>query len=216
MAYSKLIDYLKRFWEFVWHDDSIASWVVSVILAFLIVKFLIYPGLGLAFGTTHPIVAVVSGSMEHKAIYDSGKYAICGNMLDEKRNIDIDTFWELCGSFYDGINTSKEQFKEFKFSNGFNTGDVMFIFGTKPKDIKIGDVIVFKTQRPDPIIHRVIGIESNGEITFKTKGDHNSNVGPDEKNIGEDRLVGRAVLRVPFLGYVKIVFVKLLGMVKGG
>ena len=52
---------LEKIWKFLWKDDSVWSWIVSIILAFLIVKFAIYPFLGLILGTGFPIVAVVSG-----------------------------------------------------------------------------------------------------------------------------------------------------------
>jgi len=217
MGYEKAIGYLKRLWIFIWHDDSLASWITSIILAFVLVKFVIYPGLGLLFGTTHPIVAVVSGSMEHRLVDDNGRYTICGAGFSEKRKIDFDVYWETCGNFYKEYNISKDAFNSFKFSNGFNTGDVMIIFRAEPKDIKIGDVIVFKSYRPDPIIHRVIQVRNTEiGIRIKTKGDHNSNSGPDENSIDEESIVGRAVFRVPLLGYVKITFVKIISLIKGG
>lgn len=209
-----IFEYMKKFWHFVWYGDSMASWVVSIILAFIFVKFIIYPGLGLVFETSHPVVAVVSGSMEHKMVGNDGNYAICGKIFDKKEDVNFDLYWEICRDFYNGVNISKEQFNRFKFKNGFNTGDVMVIFGTKPKDIKIGDVIVFRSKKPDPIIHRVIGISNKeGRLAFKTKGDHNANSGSDENSIDENNVIGRAVLRVPFLGYVKITFVKLLNLI---
>jgi len=206
-----IFEYLKRFWQFVWYGDSLASWIISILLAFILVKFIIYPGLGLVFGTSYPVVAVVSGSMEHKMVGNDGNYVICGKILDKKEDVNFDLYWDICGDFYNGVGISKEQFGSFKFKNGFNTGDVMVIFGTKPKDIKIGDVIVFRSNKPDPIIHRVIGIANKeGRPAFKTKGDHNGNSGSDELSIDEDRVIGKAVLRMPFVGYVKITFVKLL------
>ena len=60
-----MVSTLKKTWNFLWKSDSVWSWLVSFVLAFIIVKFLIYPGLGLILGTGFPIVAVVSGSMEH-------------------------------------------------------------------------------------------------------------------------------------------------------
>ena len=60
----------KKIWDFIWHDDSFASWIVNVLIAFVVVKFLIYPGLGYILDTPFPIVAVVSGSMEHSSSLD--------------------------------------------------------------------------------------------------------------------------------------------------
>ena len=61
--------FLKKTWHFIWDDDSIWSWIINVILAFVIIKFLVYPGLGFIMQTSYPIVAVVSGSMEHKTTH---------------------------------------------------------------------------------------------------------------------------------------------------
>ncbi|MBS3108458.1 signal peptidase I [Candidatus Woesearchaeota archaeon] len=206
--------YLKRFWQFVWHEDSLASWIVSVLIAFILVKFIIYPGLGLIFDTKYPVVAVVSGSMEHGLAGDNGNYVVCGNVFNEKNDINFDSYWNICGNRYLDLNISKEQFSTFRFKDGFNKGDVMVVFGTKPKDIKIGDVILFKSYKPEPIIHRVVLTKKydNGP-KFRTKGDHNADSGPDELSIDETRIVGRAVLRVPYVGYVKIMFIELLRLI---
>ena len=112
---------LKKIWQFIWHDDSIWSWLVSAILAFLIVKFLFLPGLGLALGTSHPIVAVVSGSMEHKTVGADGAYGACGVFITEKKKLSFDEFWNMCGAWYqEQVSITKEQFSQYNFKNGFN------------------------------------------------------------------------------------------------
>ena len=58
---------LKKIWHFIWHEDSWASWLVNIILAFILVKFVIYPLIGLMLSTSFPVVAVVSSSMEHSS-----------------------------------------------------------------------------------------------------------------------------------------------------
>ncbi|MEM4397217.1 MAG: signal peptidase I, partial [Candidatus Woesearchaeota archaeon] len=163
---------LQKIWYFIWEDDSILSWVVNIILAYVLIKYLIYPGLGLIFGTSYPVVAVVSGSMEHKL----SNGFICGKFPENYQN-NFDSYWETCGSFYEKINIDKETFKKFPFSNGFNTGDIIVLFGKKPSSLKIGDVIVFRGSRfnpkPDPIIHRIIQIKNTSQgLIFHTKGDH--------------------------------------------
>ena len=65
MDKEKVKSFLKRAWHFIWSEDSILSWIANVILAFLLIYFIVYPVLGFIFGTSFPIVAVVSGSMEH-------------------------------------------------------------------------------------------------------------------------------------------------------
>lgn len=170
----------RKIWNFIWHDDSILSWIVNIILALVIVKFLIYPGLGLIFNTNYPLVAVVSGSMVH----------------DQKN---FDEWWSVNGKWYEKNNLTKEQFKKFRFKNGFNKGDIMILFGSKK--IKVGDVIVYTGFSPYPIIHRVVRIDQDSY--FIMKGDHNSD--KDPSLVKES--VGKAVIRIPLLGYIKILFI---------
>ncbi|MEK6951822.1 MAG: signal peptidase I [Nanoarchaeota archaeon] len=169
----------RKVWNFIWHEDSILSWIVNIILALVIVKFLIYPGLGLLFNTNYPLVAVVSGSMEH----DQGNF---------------DEWWSINGKWYEKNNITKEQFEKFRFKNGFNKGDIMILFGSK--NIKVGDVIVYTGVNTYPIIHRVVKI--NDDSSFVMKGDHNSDKDPSLVSSS----VGKAVIRIPLLGYIKILF----------
>ena len=77
--------YLKKIWNFIWNDDSIWSWLLNLILAFLIIRYLIYPLLGIILGTSYPIVAVVSESMEHK-LSDG---TICGKRFEEFETLEF-------------------------------------------------------------------------------------------------------------------------------
>lgn len=183
---------LKRVWHFIWEDESWASWIVNVILAFVLIKFIIYPALGFAFGTRFPIVAVISGSMEHDGSFDS--------------------WWSQQAPWYGENNITQDDFRGFPFRNGFNKGDIMVLVGVKPGKVERGQVIVFQSSiRPDPIIHRVVHIrEGAGGYRFQTKGDHNGQSYPFEQDIPQEVLLGKAVFRVPFLGYIKIWFVELL------
>lgn len=177
---------LKKTWHFIWHEDSLLSWIVNIILAFIIVKFLIYPGLGLLFGTGYPVVAVVSGSMEHDGSFDD--------------------WWNSQKDFYENYNISKDEFNEFKFKNGFSMGDIMIL--VKADDIKVGDVIVFRGSVKDPIIHRVVKVSE----VIQTKGDHNPTSRNDEMNIAKQNIYGRAVFRIPYLGWIKLLFVRLINL----
>ena len=189
-----------RIWYFIWDDDSVLSWIVNIILAIVLIKFVVYPGLGLALGTEFPVVAVVSDSMEHE---NPGK----------TQKLGFEKWWEVRSDFYKSKNITPEQFRHYPFHNGFNKGDLMVLSGAKPSEIKKGDILVFKGWRPDPIIHRVVDINNTGKgIFFETKGDnnkeqispHNSCMVCDETQIHESQIVGKAVLRVPYLGWVKI------------
>ncbi|RLE47908.1 signal peptidase I [Candidatus Woesearchaeota archaeon] len=196
---------LKKIWHFIWNEDSIWSWIVNLILAFIIIKYLIYPGLGLALGTQAPIVAVVSGSMEHDTPFeewwngDSCCTPDCSKTMNQ-------------GEYYNKRNLTKAQFAHFPFKYGFDKGDIMFLH--KRTKIKIGDVIVYRIkERKDPIIHRVINIiEEHGKRYYSTKGDHNCGVARFERVIPEDNVIGKASIRMPFLGWIKIAFVKLVSI----
>lgn len=186
---------LKKVWHFIWEDDSALSWFVNVILAFVLIKYIVYPGLGFLLGTSYPVVAVVSESMEH--------------------NINFDEWWQGNKEWYIKNGIEKEEFEKFSLKNGFNKGDIMILFGKESDDIQIGDVIVFRSDRKDPIIHRVVNTSNNnGMIYFQTKGDNNRDFIKssilDERRISSDSLIGKAVFRVPFFGYIKIAFVNYL------
>lgn len=187
---------LKATWKFLWNDNSIWSWIVNAALAFVIIKFLLYPGLGLILQTDHPVVAVVSDSMKYKG--------------------DFDKWWESMEKGYEKFNITYEQFRDFPLSNGFNKGDIIIIKGKKPEKIEIGDVIVFKADRPEPIIHRVVRKwEASGSAYFSTKGDMNSMQIGSEIEIHEQMVIGTAWIRVPYVGYVKIAFTNLLNTLRG-
>jgi len=218
------INKLKKTWYgrvfyFIWYDDSVISWIVNIILAFIIIKFIFYPLLGLIFATQLPVVAVISCSMEHR-------YTNCGepraltNMcgIPGDGNVDFDTFWDNCGNFYEAKGITKTQFSEYPMDSGFNKGDIIFLKGIDDGKINIGDIIVFNAEkRAYPIIHRVIANNLiNGEYIIQTKGDHNKaqiNDGfLDETNIPESQIIGKAILKVPFLGYIKIWFTDLINV----
>ena len=188
--------WLGKLWYFVWYDDSAWSWLVNVALAYILIKFIFYPVLGLIMGTHFPIVAVVSTSMVHTQGFEE--------------------WWAANEDYYLSQNITKAQFEEFPFKNGFNRGDLMILVGKDPNRINIGDIIVFQSGKPYPIIHRVIQKEQKGMWVFQTKGDNNKaqirDATLDETQILEKQLLGSAVVRVPWLGYVKIWFVDLMGM----
>ena len=185
-------EFLKKFWNFIWHEDSIWSWLANLVLAFLLVKFIIYPLIGAFLGTGFPLVAVVSSSMEH--------------------NQGFNDWWNENKEFYEAKNITLENFEKFNFKNGFKKGDIMMLKGVQPKDIKIGDVVVYEnTFNKNPIIHRVVEIRKEDRYYFTTKGDNN--YGEDPSEVTEDQIknTGKAIFRLPLLGWVKILFMGITG-----
>lgn len=194
---------LQKMWWFIWEDESIWSWIVNVILAVVIIKFLIYPSLGFMLGTTHPVVAVISGSMEHDGSFD--------DWWEYKCKINELVFRQA--DFYASKDIDKQTFKTFRFKNGFNTGDLMIL--KSKKDLEVGDIIVFQPPKErEPVIHRIIEINTqNGNNYYTTKGDHNCGSSQAEDNLPESAIIGEAVGRVPFLGMIKLAFIKFLQLV---
>jgi len=203
---------LADFWDFLWNDDSLLSWLLNIVVAFVLIKFIVFPTLGFILNTPYPVVAVVSGSMDHR----SQDGVVCGKQVSDYDG-NYENFWKLCGKWYEENDITKEKFEDFPFKNGFSKGNVIVLFGEDPAEIEVGDVIVFQRKSPVPIIHRVVHKwEKDGEWHFKTKGDHNQDVfyAIGEQEIPEEDVAGKAVLRVPFVGYVKIVFVELIELVR--
>jgi signal peptidase I len=193
---------VEKLWHFFWHEDTIWSWLANVVVAFLVIRFIIYPLLGVILGTSFPIVAVVSESMEHGL----SNQIICGQRLDEFQE-SFDNYWTVCGDWYEKKGITKKQFAQFPFKNGFDKGDVIILWRANKKNIKVGDVLVFQGNKPQPIIHRVVNI--NDEF-YQTKGDHNKDSIEGEfgeTKIKEERIFGKGILRIPYFGWVKIAFV---------
>ena len=195
----------KRIWKFFWHEDSLWSWLANIIVAFLIIKFIIYPLLGLLLGTSFPIVAVVSESMEH-GLYGN---TLCGQDFPQFQE-SFENYWQVCGSWYENYGITKEQFKGFPFQDGFRKGDVIILWRAHEKNLQLGDVLIFQSSKPQPLIHRIVRIwEEDNQTYYQTKGDHNANSYQSlrETEISLDRVYGKGILRLPYLGWLKILFV---------
>ena len=141
---------LKKTW-----NKYTEGWLGSIIYLVLgfVIAYLFNMGLGFAFNTDTPVVAVFSDSM-------------------------VPTFFR---------------------------GDMILVYGHD--EINVGDIIVFDVpDRRYPIIHRVH--DMNEFIT--TKGDHNSNI--DTWKTKKEDIHGKAILKIPLLGWVKILFVEITGL----
>ncbi len=86
------------------------------------------------------------------------------------------------------------------------TGSIVLV---KPiNDYKIGDIITFNSTNKTmpPTTHRIAEIKvTGGQPIYITKGDANNSV--DSREIKKSEIVGKTIIRVPYLGYV-IDFVK--------
>lgn len=89
-----------------------------------------------------------------------------------------------------------------------NVGDVIVVKGVTPDQINVGDIVVFRNpwKEDELIVHRVVGIrvDGGGNYLVTTLGDNtNPAVGGDQFSPwNASRLVGRVVMRIPYLGSI--------------
>lgn len=111
------------------------------------------------------------------------------------------------------------------FDRTLHVGDLLILQGVSAKDYKTdypnSDIIVFhQPQNPDElIVHRIVSAEeTDGVIYFRTKGDGNSfdkwpttpqpteydpwAIPPSQKGVSQDLVVGKVILRIPWLGHI--------------
>ena len=177
----KISEYFERV-SFFLKKDSWPSFFVTLILAFILIKFIFFPGLAFITGTELPLVIVESCSMYH---HEPGFENI------------------FLSSVYEDYGISIEDSENWIFQNGFSKGDVIFVVGAK--NVVVGDVIIFNGNSRYPLIHRVV---SSGN-SYATKGDNyitNNNQLSSEKNIIKDQVIGKALFKVPFVGWAKLIF----------
>lgn len=85
----------------------------------------------------------------------------------------------------------------------FYKGDLLILQGTPAEALAVNDIIVFSVdERATPIVHRIVKINDDG--TYQTKGDANTSQHPFETRIHLDRIHGKAMFIIPYLGWVKI------------
>jgi signal peptidase I len=144
--------------------------------AILLILFMNY-GLGFLLKTDLPVVAVISESMTHDRTTEYVHY----KYLEAE------------------YNYTRQEIDSWPLKNGFRKGDVLVIKGVDRSQLKVGDVIVFDIEgQKVPIVHRIVKL--NSEIV--TKGDHNPVIDPWKV----ERIHGRVVFVIPFLGWPKLIF----------
>ncbi|MFH1240319.1 MAG: hypothetical protein V1672_03815 [Candidatus Diapherotrites archaeon] len=194
-------------------ENELISWVVYIVSAFVF-ALAIYSILGFVLGTSSPMVIVVSGSME--PVYYRGDVIVLQGTTPATLvapEVDIDTR-TLQNTYLNDVANTDYVSKKIIFKNGteipFNTTN----------DI----VVYFSNLRQQPIIHRVMAKLNAGDGTYVvTKGDNN-NVIDQECTISSKQCIslfpvpvseldGKALLKIPFVGCVKLWLFDNLGSV---
>jgi len=190
-------------------DKYTEGWFGNIIYLFLgfVIAYSFNLFLGLILNTDTPVVAVFSCSMEHNTysnwFCNLKANEVCGKNISDYDPTNFDDYWKLCGSWYSSQNISKERFNSFIFSDGLEVGDMIIILNTE--NFNVGDIVIFSTDfRKYPIIHRVYSVNEN----VMTKGDNNAS--PD--SFDKRNIHGKAILKIPLLGWVKILFTQITGI----
>ena len=177
----------KKIWHFLWDEESVVSYVVFIAVAFIVLKFLVFPGVLFVTGYSD-IAAVVSTSMYHG---------------DAQFNHSFYAWLEFNGYDISEVN-------EWPFQEGLNVGDVILVKKFPPEQIAVGDIVLFYAPQGQ-IIHRVIKTSQVGNDTFfTTKGDANVASLTIEKDIPYSEIKGKLVSKIPFLGYPKVALTYIL------
>jgi len=192
MTLSQIKEYIKKFWNYL-KQDTWHSWLVSLIILYLVIRLVFFPLMSFVTGSPLPLVIVESCSMYHHSAFDN--------------------WWDTHSSWYEAKDISKEEFSAFSYKNGLNKGDILLVL--KRDNYNEGDIIIFKpnpeSTSPNPIIHRIIS-----ENPFATKGDNNlaqlsanNNLYRiDETSIPTSNILGKAVLRIPLAGWLKLIWIE--------
>jgi signal peptidase I len=149
--------------------------ILVTIVAVIVIFFGFWFGSQIVLNTNYPALAVASGSM-------------C----------------TLPGPNCDGWS--------HPFARTLHLGDLIIIQGVNAKDIyaapynesgSSGDIIVFR-RGDELIVHRAIAkhVDNDGNISFTTKGDGNS--GPDPVTVSQEDIIGRVVMRIPWIGHIAL------------
>ncbi len=87
-------------------------------------------------------------------------------------------------------------------------GDVVIIEAVAPREIEVGDVILYQGSKVH-ILHRVIEIHpKSGELEFITQGDGLNTI---DEPISETQIEGKMIASVPKIGWIAIGVRRALG-----
>lgn len=171
---------LKKVYNFLWKEESLLSYAVFIILAFVILRYVAFPLTLYATGYSD-IAAVVSTSMQHNDLTN--------HTFNE---------WLMFNNF------SEADTAKWPFLKGLNLGDVIAVKNVTAENIKPGDIILFYVGNAQ-VIHRVMYVKQVGnDFFYTTKGDANAQISSVEKDIPYSDVKGKLIWNVPYLGYPRV------------
>lgn len=83
----------------------------------------------------------------------------------------------------------------------YHTGGIIYVTEVDPQELKVGDDITYRLSGSTTATHRIIEVIRDGEdISFRTQGIANDH--PDAAPVSADKIIGKAVFSLPYLGYL--------------
>lgn len=112
---------------------------------------------------------------------------------DVPRVAGISSFVISSGSMRGDVDEWSKQ-----YDNHINPGDI--VISRQTNNLKVGDIITFFVSEHEIITHRIIAIDSEGNLT--TRGDAN-NVA-DKNSVNKVNVIGKVMFTIPKLGYASM------------
>lgn len=100
-------------------------------------------------------------------------------------------------------NTNYLGIKSFTVLSGSMEPSIMtgsVIYTLKNLGYNNNDVITYKSNTGQTVTHRIVAIENNGEVVYRTRGDANSAV--DSSPVTSEMIIGKTYFVIPFIGKV--------------
>lgn len=194
---------LRKFWEFL-NQDNWKGTISFVAFFLVIIMYIITPTLGMLTGFSYSESVIkfgVTSSFPFLQITSNSMNFVIVESCSMHHNQPLEEIVD--NRIYLNENISPEDTKDWALRRGFTKGDI--IFSVAPRNLQVGDVIIFDSRRPEvrhPIIHRIISIDE----TIKTKGDNNEGLLEYERNLQQDQVMAKSILRIPYLGWIKLAF----------
>lgn len=86
----------------------------------------------------------------------------------------------------------------------YHVGSVIYVKDIEPEELKVKDPITYTIEGGTVVTHRIIEViqdeEQPNNLSFKTKGDANKD--EDGTPVSADKIIGKPVFSIPYLGYL--------------
>ncbi len=90
------------------------------------------------------------------------------------------------------------------------TGSLLLVCSVDASSLQVGDVVAYSPSQETVVTHRIVEV-LDSPLSFRTKGDANSFIDPTA--ISAEKIQGKVMLYIPFLGYVSVLLKTPVGII---